>query len=100
MYVHFLAVDSKINWYDLATGELKLETELHQQLMINNIDLSPKGRIGTSEKMRSYGLQYQDMPYNKSFWENYNVIKESPLDRKIIDDLERQGPLEKQFEKK
>jgi len=47
--------------------------------------------------MKPYGLQYQDPPYNKEFWDNYNMIKESPLDRKIIEDLEKQGPLDKQF---
>ena len=99
MYLNFLAVDSKINWYDAKTNELKFETELHQQLLINDINPVPEERIGTTEKMRSYGLQYQDLPYNKKFWENYNVIKESPLDRKIIEDLEKEGPLEKQFEK-
>ena len=99
MYLNFISVESKINWYDANTGELKFETELYQQLLVNDINPVPEERIGTTEKMRSYGLQYQDMPYNKKFWENYNVIKESPLDRKIITDLEREEPLEKQFEK-
>jgi hypothetical protein len=43
-------------------------------------------------------LQYQDLPYNKTFWDNYNVIKTTPLDRHIIEDLEKELPLEKQFE--
>lgn len=99
MYLNFLAVDSKINWYDATTGELKFETELYQQLLVNNINPDPEERIGTTEKMRSYGLQHQDLNYNKKFWNNYNIIKESPLDRKIIEDLEKEGSLEKQFEK-
>jgi hypothetical protein len=48
--------------------------------------------------MRNYGLQYQDYPYNKPFWDNYNVIKETPVDRKVVEDLERVAPLDKQFE--
>ena len=99
MYLNFISVQSTINWYDAKTQELKFETELHQQLLVNDINPLPEERIGTTEKMRSYGLQYQDMAYNKKFWENYNLIKESPLDRKIITDLEREEPLEKQFEK-
>lgn len=99
MYLNFLSVDSKINWYDATTGELKFETELYQQLLVNNINPDPEDRIGTTEKMRSYGLQHQDLNYNKKFWDNYNIIKESTLDRKIIEDLEREVPLEKQFEK-
>ena len=98
MYLNYISVNSGINWYDARTEELKFETELNQQLLVNQIYPNTDERIGTTEKMRSYGLQYQDLPYNKEFWNNYNVIKESPLDRKIIEDLEKELPLEKQFE--
>jgi hypothetical protein len=97
-FLNYISLDSRINWYDLKTDELKFETELLQNLLINEIDVEKAERIGTTEKMRSYGLQYQDQPYNKEFWANYNVIKESPLDKKIVDDLEKLGPLEKQFQ--
>ncbi len=96
-YLNFLTVDSKVNWYDIRTKELKFETELNQYLLINDIVPNTIRRVATTEKMRNYGLQYQDRPYNKEFWDNYNVIKESPIDRKILNDLERHGPLEKQF---
>lgn len=97
-FLNYISLDSRINWYDIRTDELKFETELFQNLLINEIESEANERIGTTEKMKSYGLQYQDLPYNKDFWDNYNVIKESPLDRKIITDLEKQGPLEKQFQ--
>jgi hypothetical protein len=48
--------------------------------------------------MRNYGLQFQDRPYNKDFWDNYNVIKETPLDQQILQDLEKHAPLKAQFE--
>lgn len=98
MYPSFMSMTSKINWYDSKTNELKFETELFQQLLINNVDTHVTERIRSTEKMRNYGLQFQDRPYNKEFWENYNVIKETPLDIKILQDLERQGPLKAQFE--
>lgn len=98
LYLNYISLNSKINWYDLKTDDLRFETELLQNLLINKINPDPEERIGTTEKMRSYGLQYQDLPYNKAFWDDYNVIKESPLDRQIIKDLEREMPLEKQFE--
>ena len=98
MYLNYIAVNSGINWYDARTEELKFETELNQQLLINQVYPETDERIGTTEKMRSYGLQFQDLPYNKEFWSNYNIIKESPLDKKIIEDLGKELPLEKQFE--
>jgi hypothetical protein len=97
-YLNFITADTQVNWYDLRSDDLRFETELHQELLINAIEASTADRIGRTEKMRSYGLQYQDLPYNKEFWDNYNVIKESPLDKKIVEDLEKLGPLEKQFE--
>ena len=48
--------------------------------------------------MRNYGLQFQDRPYNKKFWDNYNFIKETPLDHEILHDLEKLAPLREQFE--
>lgn len=96
-YLNYLTVDSNVNWYDIRTKELKFETELNQSLLINEVVPNTIRRVPATEKMRNYGLQYQDQPYNKAFWDNYNVIKESPLDLKILQDLERHGPLEKQF---
>jgi hypothetical protein len=89
MYLEYIEVTSRINWYDFNTDELKFETELFQQLLINNIDIRPDNRISTTEKMKRYGLQYQDRTYNSEFWDNYNVIKDSPLDKKIIDDINK-----------
>ena len=97
LYLNFLTVESQINWYDIKTGELKFKTLLNRQLLINRIHPHSRERIPLPQKMKSYGLQYQDQSYNKEFWDNYNVIKESPLDRKIIEDLEKHLPLEKQF---
>ena len=98
MYPSFMSINSKINWYDLHTNELKFQTELFQELLINNVNPNPKERIRLTEKMRNYGLQFQDRPYNKKFWDNYNVIKETPLDQKILKDLEKLAPLQEQFE--
>lgn len=100
MFLNYISVTSKVAWRDMKTNELKFETELFQQLLINKVSPHTKERIGSVERMRNYGLQYQDQPYNKVFWDNYNVIKETPLDQQILLDLEKVGPLDKQFEGK
>jgi hypothetical protein len=97
MYLNYITVNSHERWHDERTDELKFETELAQQLVINEIHANPRSRIGPTEKMRSYGLQYQDYPYNKEFWASYNVLKETTLDAKIREDLEKIAPLEQQF---
>lgn len=98
MYLSFMSITSKVTWHDMKTNELKFETELFQQLLINEIKPNTTERIGATERMRNYGLQYQDQPYNKAFWDNYNVIKDTPLDKKVLEDLEKAGPLQKQFQ--
>ncbi|MDX1627815.1 MAG: carboxypeptidase-like regulatory domain-containing protein [Fulvivirga sp.] len=97
MYLSYMNLESKINWYDEQTDSLQFETELHQELLINKIYPNADQRIKGTKKMKRYGLQYQDEPYNREFWENYNVIKETPLDKKIIADLEKLGALEEHF---
>ena len=98
MYLSLISLKSQINWYDEDSNELKFETELEQELSINNVVINPDERIGRTQKMRRYGLQYQDERYNKEFWDNYNVIKDTPLDDAIVADLEELGSLEDQFQ--
>lgn len=98
MYLNYITVTTKEDWYDINTNEYKFQTELSQQFLVNTIYPNTPIRITSTEKMRNYGLQYQDYPYNKTFWENYNVIKETPLDRQIVEDLEKLAPLDRQFE--
>ena len=40
----------------------------------------------------------KEITYNPAFWENYNVLADSPLNIKIKADLEKRQSLEKQFE--
>jgi CarboxypepD_reg-like domain len=96
-FLNYMSLESKVNWYDVDTEELKFETELQQSLLINDVLPDAIGRVKSNQKMKTYSLQYQDAPYNKEFWDKYNLMKESPLDLKIIEDLEKQGPLDKQF---
>jgi hypothetical protein len=98
MYLNYITVTSTEKWYDQKTNLLKLDTELIQHLLINEVFTNTRERIGATERMKNYGLEYQDYPYDKTFWEKYNVIKETPIDRKILEDLEKHAPLEKQFE--
>ncbi len=100
MYLSYLSMVSKVSWHQRKSEEMRFETELFQQLLINDVKPGATARIGTTERMRNYGLQYQDRPYNKVFWDNYNLIKDTPLDKQILEDLEKVAPLHKQFEGK
>ena len=62
LFLNYLSVDYRVNWYDPDTDKLSFETELSQQLLINHVFPEPEEKIGVTQKMRSYGLQYQDLP--------------------------------------
>lgn len=96
-YLNYFTLYKRNQWYNQETRRLDYDMELYQELLINNIIPNTDERIKASSKMKKYGLQYQDMPYDKNFWNGYNVIKETPLDQKIIEDLEQYGTLEHQF---
>lgn len=98
MYLNSIRMTTIERWYNPTSQVLQFETELQQYLIVNKIEAPTEKRIRSTERMRAYGLQYQDYPYNKIFWENYNVLKETPLDAQIRKDLEKIAPLEKQFE--
>ena len=99
MYLNYMTMESKINWYNEKTQNVRFETEILQELLINQIHARTDQRIANTEKMRRYGLQYQDTKYNREFWANYNVIKDTPLNDEIVADLEeRKGDLEDQFQ--
>lgn len=97
-YLNYIKVSSKFNWYNAKTDSLNFQTEMQQELLINKVYPNTKNRISSTRKMKRYGLQYQDEDYNKEFWKNYNVIKDTPLDEEIVADLEALGKLEEQFE--
>lgn len=98
MFLNYITVTTKEKWYDEETSEFRFETELQQHLLINEVNPRATNRITSTDKMKNYGLQFQDYPYDKAFWDDYNVIKETPIDKEILADLERLAPLEKQFE--
>jgi hypothetical protein len=96
-YLNYFTLYKRNQWYNQESRTLDYDMELYQELLINYINPETDKRISGTNKMKKYGLQYQDMPYNLSFWEKYNTIKQTPLDKKIIEDLEHYGKLEGQF---
>lgn len=97
-YMKYMTVKTINNWYKKDSNEKLAQTRLEQMLVINNIDIENPEWISSSKKMKKYGLQFQDLPYNKIFWDNYNVLKDTPLDIQIVKDLEKFESLSEQFE--
>lgn len=97
LYLKYIASNHQNEWVNRKTNELKLITTRAQALLVNQINTANPKWVKNSRKMKRFGLQYQHKAYNKSFWDNYNTIKEMPLDEKIRADLEKKISLEEQF---
>lgn len=97
LYLKYIASKHQNEWINRKTEELQLITERNQALLINQINTTNPRWVKNSKKMKRFGLQYQHKAYNKNFWDNYNVIKEMPLDEKIRKDLEKKISLDEQF---
>jgi len=97
LFLKYMRTTYKNIWMNTSTGKAEQTTELYQELLINHVNDVDPIWVSSVNKMKHYGLQYQHDNYNKRFWDNYNVIKETPLDKKIVKDLEEYGALEEQF---
>lgn len=98
LYLKYISANYTNRWHNLKTGEIDVVTKRDQALLVNAINYTNPRWVGTSEKMKRYGLQFQHDEYNKAFWDNYNVIKQMPLQQNVVMDLEESYSLEEQFE--
>lgn len=67
----------------------------HIELMSGGINHRPELRFEGKEPGKSELLT---IPYDSAFWSNHNLLKTTPLEERIIYDLGRGVPLNRQFE--
>ena len=96
-YLKYIRSNYLNHWMNMDTQELETTTELFQELVINDIDMEDPQWVTSSQKMKKYGLQFQNEPYDEQFWANYNLIKSTPPDDEIVKDLEEEVTLQTQF---
>jgi hypothetical protein len=83
---------------DSVTGKDVLDFEIRQQFVVTEL-LTDSLTTITEDKVLKENLSLKKVPadYDPSFWKDYTIIRESPLDSAIRADLEEQMKLEKQF---
>jgi hypothetical protein len=57
------------------------------------------GRVNKKAKRLRYGQALQSPPYHADFWSTYNILKLTPVNEKLIKDLEKEIALQEQFPK-
>jgi len=97
LFLKYIAASYVNNWTNRKTSETEIITRRDQTLLVNKVNYKNPRWIPNSEKMKRYGLQFQHSSYNKEFWDHYNVIKDMPLNGKVLFDLEKLAGLEDQF---
>ncbi|HEX6225673.1 MAG TPA: carboxypeptidase-like regulatory domain-containing protein [Chryseolinea sp.] len=88
--------ESELNEFIDNTAQLKVSSVETLELIVTNII---PGKENPAAKKMKYGLVLKEGEYHAEFWKTYNVLKLTPLDEKLIRDLEREISLQKQFEK-
>lgn len=101
-YLSYCILEYTIKKLDLVKKKVIRTEDYFKELLVNNvidIDVEEKRKaLGPASKGNSLAMQAK--PYNQEFWENFNLIKENPVDTKIISLFEKQGKLENQFKSK
>ena len=81
--------------YDATSGQLKITSIETLEYVATNII---PGKENKTAKRLSYGMMIKPGEYHEAFRKNYNTLKLTPLDEKLIRDLEKDVSLQKQFE--
>jgi hypothetical protein len=89
--------ESELNeFYDIATGELKITSIETLEYIVTNII---EGSENKHAKQLKYGMTIPTGEYHEDFWKTFNTLKLTALDEQLIKDLEKEISLEEQFKK-
>jgi len=88
--------ESELNEIYDPAGKLKLSSVETLEFIVTNII---PGKENQAAKKLKYGMMIKPTEYHEAFWKNYNVLKLTPLDEKLIQDLEKEISLQEQFGK-
>jgi len=88
--------ESELNEIYDPAGQLKLSSIETLEFIATNIIPAKENQMA---KKLKYGMMIKPTEYNQEFWNHYNVLKLTPLDEKLIQDLEKEISLQEQFDK-
>lgn len=80
---------------DLANRKVIRTEHYFRELMINQViteDIETRVKKLNGLKSANNSLALQTKSFNKEFWAKYNVVKENPLDKNIVEFFEKTPP--------
>lgn len=95
-YPTFMRLNASHEYYQKDT--FLAQFGIIQDFVINDINSENPTVIARNEAARiGKSLISENYNYNEEFWESYNVLQETPLEKKLIEDLQSKLPLQEQF---
>jgi hypothetical protein len=99
LYLNHIRHEVENEYFDPVTGKILERFTIVNDLLVNNIVEDSQTETGGLKKVENRALELQLTPYNDAFWEQYNAIRQTPLESEIMKDLLRNGALDDQFVK-
>jgi CarboxypepD_reg-like domain len=96
-YLSYVKLHYTVKNLDTMKKKVVRTEEYYRELLINNIittNVEANRKSLSEKKSKEVSLAVQAKSYNEEFWKNYNVIKESPLDKEVIQYFEQKGKRE------
>jgi hypothetical protein len=97
LYLNHIRHEVENEYFNPDTKVILQRFTIINDLVVNDIYESSKIQTEGLKKVENHALELQVTPYNETFWKQYNSIKQTPLENKIMNDLLREGTLNEQF---
>jgi hypothetical protein len=91
-YLNYVKLQYTVKNLDQKKKKVLRTEEYYRELLVNNIiiaNVEEQRRSLAAKKSKEVSFALQVKSYNAEFWKNYNVIKESPLDKEIVQYFEQ-----------
>ncbi|MFM9839840.1 MAG: carboxypeptidase-like regulatory domain-containing protein [Cyclobacteriaceae bacterium] len=99
-FLEYMNYSWRIEGFKKGSDKILFTSDFYQELLVNNVISQNIRKPALENRMNADKvLELQTKPYNENFWKTYNIIQESPLNKRIIKDLDEAEVLEEQFKK-
>jgi CarboxypepD_reg-like domain len=99
-YLKSIYISATINYHNKLSGDLFQKFRIDHHFVATQLDLQPDLSTFNNFSHMQLEQSLESIPfrYDPDFWMHYNMIRETPLEEKIRQDLEAKKSLEEQFE--
>ncbi|HEY0740872.1 MAG TPA: carboxypeptidase-like regulatory domain-containing protein [Chryseosolibacter sp.] len=97
LYLSHIRHEVENEYFNPKTNVTLQRFTIINDLVVSDIYDDAKSQTEGLKRVDNRALELQVTPYNEIFWDQYNGIKQTPLESKIMSDLLRDAELTEQF---